>query len=206
MATDFELLEAWRAGDREAGSELFERHFVSLRRFFANKVAGARQEDLIQQTFLVCVEKQDDFEGRSSFRSYLFGIAHNVLRNAYRKGRREADRLEFGTVSVEDLRTGAISLVARRQEQQLLLAALRRIPVDYQVALELYYWEHLEGEELAEVLQVPLGTVRTRLRRGKQRLEAAVKEIADSPQQQTQTLENLEAWARDLREKVKLLP
>lgn len=204
MPTDFELLEAWRGGDRDAGSQLFERHFDSLQRFFRNKAGPERQEDLIQKTFLVCVEKKESFEGRSSFRTYLFGVAHNVLRNAYRSGKRQNDRIEFGTVSVEDLGMGAMTLVAKQQDRQILLHALRRIPLEFQVVLELYYWEGLEGQELADALGIPLGTVRTRLRRGKQRLEKVIAELATSEEQLTQTIKNIESWARELRDQVDL--
>ncbi len=202
MPSDFELLEAWRGGDRSAGNRLFEQHFPSLHRFFRNKAGPDRVEDLIQKTFLVCVEKRDDFEGRSSFRTYLFAVAHNVLRNAYRSGKRQNERIEFGTVSVEDMGTGAMTLVARQEDKQILLHALRRIPLEFQVVLELYYWENLDGNELAEALDLPLGTVRTRLRRGKQRLEKAIAELATSEAQLTNTVTNLEQWARQLRDQV----
>lgn len=202
MSTDFELLARWRDGERDAGSELFERHFDALRRFFRNKAGPQRLEELIQKTMLVCVENRDSFEGRSSFRTYLFGVAHNVLRGAYREGKRQNERIEFGTMSVEDMRTGAVTLVAREQNKALLLYALRKIPMEFQVVLELYYWENMEGQELADALGIPLGTVRTRLRRGKQRLEKIIGELAQSEHQLTQTLSNLEDWARQLRDEV----
>ena len=71
---DFELLDAWRAGSREAGSELFERHFPGLFWFFRNK-AGESAEDLVQQTFLSVVESRDRFRKDASFRTYLFTVA-----------------------------------------------------------------------------------------------------------------------------------
>jgi DNA-directed RNA polymerase specialized sigma24 family protein len=76
---DLELLAAWRGGDRDAGGELFDRHFVSIRRFFRSKV-GDDYEELVQRTFTRCVEGQQRFRGEGKFRSYLFAIAANVLR------------------------------------------------------------------------------------------------------------------------------
>ena len=76
--SDIDLLDAWRAGDPRAGNELFNRHFDSVCRFFANK-AGNEVDDLIQRTFLACVEGRDRFRGDASFRGYLFGVARNVL-------------------------------------------------------------------------------------------------------------------------------
>lgn len=202
MATDFELLESWRGGDKEAGNTLFERHFDAIQRFFRNKVGPERLEDLIQHTFLILVEKRDDFRGESSFRTYLFAVAHNVLRNAFRSHKRKNERFDFGTVSVHDVGPGPATMVAKQQDKQLLLQALRRIPLDFQVCLELYYWEQMEAKQLAEVLDLPVGTVRSRIRLGKQKLEAAIAELAQSPDQLTTTMTNLEDWARDLRDQV----
>jgi RNA polymerase sigma-70 factor (ECF subfamily) len=82
-----------------------------------------------------------------------------------------------------------------------LLHALRRLPMDHQITLELYYWENLSGSELAEVLEVPEGTVRGRIRRAKTLLEASLAELAESPQQLESTVANLEGWALSLRDK-----
>ena len=74
MNDDHDLLLAWRSGDAAAGQRLIERHLEPIHRFFSNKVPGAT-DDLVQKTFLACVEAVEAFEGRASFRSYLFGIA-----------------------------------------------------------------------------------------------------------------------------------
>jgi RNA polymerase sigma-70 factor (ECF subfamily) len=204
VLTDFELLEAWRAGDKQAGNSLFERHLDSVTRFFRNKVGPTRLEDLIQKTFLVCVEKRDSFEGRSSFRTYLFAVAHNILRNAYRANQRQGERYEFGTVSVAEMGPGPMTIAAKHQDQQILLQALRSIPLDYQIVLELTYWENLEGQEIAEVLGKPLGTVRTHIRRGKQKLQEAISQLSMSEAQLQKTMTNLESWARQLRDQVEI--
>ncbi len=200
--TDIELLDAWRDGDARAGNELFNRHFDCVCRFFANK-APNDVDDLIQRTFLACVEGRDRFRGDASFRGYLFGVARNVLRRHYRDKRYHDERFDPLLVSVHDLGPGPSLLIADKREQELLLAALRRLPLDHQITLELYYWESMSGSELAEVLEIPEGTVRGRIRRAKQLLEEALAEIAESPQQLETTMANLEGWARSLRDRVK---
>src|SRR5690606_2570480 len=65
---DQELLEAWRAGDRDSGTALFRRYFRQLRRFFYNKVPEGDVEDLMQRTFIALVETPSGFRGESSFR------------------------------------------------------------------------------------------------------------------------------------------
>jgi len=197
-ASDEALLDAWRRGDRRAGEALFERHYEPIARFFRNKVAGD-SSDLIQRTFLALVESQERFRGESSFRTFLFAVAHNVLGRHYRQKRRDGERLDFLTVSAHDLGPSPPSLLARRDEERILLTALRRIPLDYQVVLELYFWEKMTAAELAEVIGVPEGTARTRIRRAKQLLEIAIAEVGASPLLIQSTLAGLERWAADVR-------
>ena len=197
MATDGELLSAWRAGDRNAGNELFQGHFEAIRRFFVNKV-DRDVEDLVQRTFIGCVEGSDRFEGRSSFRTYLFAVANNILREFYRQKRRD-ERLDFGTCSVADLGAGPSSVIADRREQRALLEALRCIPLEFQVALELYYWEKLTGVELGEALGIPENTARSRIRRGKELLTKALTRLQRSNEVLESTDANLEVWAAGIR-------
>ncbi|MCA9705484.1 MAG: hypothetical protein KDK70_06540 [Myxococcales bacterium] len=82
---------------------------------------------------------------------------------------------------------------------RLLLAALRALPVDLQVALELFYFEHIRGPELAEVLGLPEGTVRSRLRRGREILRERLQELLRSPGMVESTMTDLESWASSLR-------
>ena len=201
MPTDLELLEAWRSGDRTAGSQLFERHFDSICRFFANKIQSD-VDDLVQRTFAACVEGKERFRGQSSFRTYLFGVAHNVLRSHLRKRRREGERFDFGLTSVFDLGLSPTTLIAQAKEQQLTLQALRRIPLDHQIVLELYYWEDMTAAELAEVLEIPEGTVRGRIRRAKQLLEEQLQLLADNDVDLESTVSNLDSWAKSLRAKI----
>ncbi len=182
VVDDFALLDAWRAGDRVAGNTLFERHFESVSRFFKNKVDGG-VEDLVQETFLACVESKASFEGRAKFRTFLLGIARNKLLMYYR--RKRGDRTSALDVSVADMgcRSGSWgSWLARDQEQRLMLAALRRLPLETQMLLELYYWEELSGPELGEAMDLPHNTVRSRLSRARVALRAKVEEPADNPE------------------------
>jgi len=72
----------------------------------------------------------------------------------------------------------------------------------YQIALELYFFEHMTGPEIAEVLGIPEPTVRTRLRRGRLALQEQVKVLASSPADVRSTLDRLEDWAVSIRAQV----
>jgi RNA polymerase sigma-70 factor (ECF subfamily) len=203
---DSALLAAWRSGDRRAGAALFHRHYESLSRFFVNKAPEAYQEDLIQQAFMAVVESIAGFEQRSSFRTYLLAIAHHVLckhvHQQVKARRRDAPDHQFLDTCAAQLGRSPSSEAAHHEEQRILLEALRRIPLTNQVVLELHYWEHLTVREIAEVLEVPLGTAKTWLRAGQQRLRAQVEKVAGTLEWKKSTLDNLEHWVRRTREAV----
>lgn len=199
MRSDLELLDGWRTGDESAGNELFDRHFAALYRFFRNKVEHGI-DDLVQQTMLACVTGRDRFREDSSFRTYLFAVARNVLYQHFDRRNRDAARIDYGTVSVVDLGESPSAIAAARDEQRLLAAALRRLPIDDQIALELYYWESMSGPELAAALELTEPAVRSRLRRALERLRLAIAELATSPGELAAVSTDLERWATSLRD------
>lgn len=198
VRADDDLLAAWRSGDEDAGVELFERYYDGVSRFFKSKAWDAAA-DLIQRTFLACLETRDRMREGTSFRSYLFGIARNILFEHYRGKRRDGRLLDFAERSLEDLGATPTTALAQAQESQLLLQALRQIPLEHQMILELYYWEDMTAGEIAGVLDVPEGTARTRIRRAKQLLEAELTARAASPQLLASTVSDLDSWASHLR-------
>jgi RNA polymerase sigma factor (sigma-70 family) len=169
---DAALCGAWRGGDRAAGEALFERHFDALYRFFESKIPGD-VGDLVQRTLLGCVEARERFRGDASFRTFLFAVARHELYGYYR-GRQRNAALDFGVSSLADLAPGPSTALRRSTEREALLTALRTIPLDLQIAVELHYWEGLRGPELAAALEIPEGTVRSRLRRALEALRAAL--------------------------------
>lgn len=201
MADDFDVLDRWRAGDREAGNELLRRHFDGLYRFFSNKV-GDGVDDLIQRTFLACVESKDRFRKQASFRTYLFTVARHELYRHFRQHRKGASDVALAEMSVEDLGTSPSKVAVRQQEHKLLLKALRRIPLDLQLAIELFYWEGLTTAEVGDVLGVPQGTAKSRLRRAREALDAQLRAVAESREVLESTLAHFEDWAKGVRAEV----
>ena len=198
--TDLELLEQWRAGDRTAGDRLFQRHFRAILRFFRNKVEPSALEDLVQQTFMACVEGRERFRQESKFTTYLFGTAYNLLRDHYRRAKKKPDAVDITEQSAVDLGAGPSTVMGRRRAHKVLLEALRRIPVQSQIVLELYYWEEMSASQTAAVLQIPEGTVRGRVRRAKELLRREIAKLDDNAAE-LETIEGgLDNWAASLRE------
>ena len=200
-SSDGELLERWRAGDAVSGEALFERYYDMVERFFLNKV-GTGVQDLVQETFMRCVESRERIKDNERFRMYMFAIAYNVLSGHLRERYRGDRAVDLGESSICDLAPGPSSLVAHRREHRLLIEALRNIPVDDQVILELHYWEQLTTHQMAEVIGIPVGTVRGRLQRARTRLEAVMQRLAESPEDLGSTLARLDDWAAECRERL----
>lgn len=199
MTTDDRaLVLAWKAGDRTAGTTLIRRHLPSLHRFFCNKVdAQPDVEELVQRTFTACAEGIERFRTDASFRTWMFAIARNMLGLWIRARRRE--EVDLSKASLVDLGAGPSTAVAKAHEQKLLLQALRRIPLESQTLLELYYWEELSAAKLGEVFGVPEGTIRGRIRAAKLDLRAALDTLSKAGEDVESTVARLEDWARSLR-------
>lgn len=198
MATDLELLERWRGGEQSAGNELFERHFSSICRFFENKVQND-VEELVQATFLACVQNRDSFRQQSSFRTYLFTIARYQLYRYLSRYKGKQALLDFHVTSLADLGSTPRSQLARGQEHEMLLQALCSLPVEQQLLIELFYWEGMDNDALAQIFEVSPTTVRTRLFRARNALRERMAELAESPSPIHLSVDNLDAWARSLR-------
>ncbi len=196
--SDAKLLAAWRGGEAAAGEALFARHFASIARFFRNKVSDDIEE-LIQRTFLGCLESQDRFAGLGSFSGYLFGIARNVLYMHLRTHSRHGHAIDVDEVSLCELGPTPSALVARLQEEQLLLDALVRLPIAHQLVVELFYWEELSVADIAVAMDMPVGTAATRLRRARQLLAAEMVALAGDAAMRDAVAGGFETWARNLR-------
>jgi RNA polymerase sigma-70 factor (ECF subfamily) len=192
---DLSLLERWRAGDAAAGTELFKRHFGSLYRFFERKTDG-EIDDLVQETFLECLKSQETFQRLSSFRTYLFAIARHVLFGHWRRRISAPLSLDFQEISIASLSTSVGSRIAQREDRAGLLAALRTLPLDQQLLLETFYWHDLDRKQLAQIFDVEVPTIGSRLSRARQALRQALDAAGEAGAPITD--DRLDAWVRTL--------
>lgn len=197
---DVELLSRWAEGSRAAGNELVERHFASVHRFFRTKV-GTDLDDVVQQTFLACLEASKRYRQKSSFKTFLFGIARNQLYTHYRQVKRR-NTIDFSVSSASDLSPSPTSALAAREHEQLFLQALQRIPLEAQLIVELVFWEEMDGETIAEVLDVPTNTAYSRVRRAKAQFRDQFLELAKSPSAFRMSFEALDMWAAEIRDRM----
>ncbi len=171
------LLKRWRSGDTDAGDVLAQRYCAAVLRFFSNKVPTA-SEDLMQKTFLACLDRGARQEVRS-FRAFLFGIARKQLLRHYEgRGQLRGEEM-MSRISLAQLATTPTERIARAQSHDLLHRALAELPLDQQIALELYYWQKLPVGDVAVALSLSEGGTRAKLHRARQKLRTVYEELSD---------------------------
>jgi RNA polymerase sigma factor (sigma-70 family) len=167
----------------EAFGELFDRHWASVNRYCRSR-AGAEGEDLAAETFRLAFDRRGAYElDRADARPWLLGLATNLIRNHLRsrsRGERAVMRLsEPGAVDDPTDR------LIERAEATLLgpkvAEALDGIPSRDRDALLLMAWSDLSYEEVAVALDVPAGTVASRISRARLRLRARLAELDCRP-------------------------
>lgn len=173
MSDDFAQWRSWVNGDEAAGGALVSRHFLAVYRFFASKLPD-QADDLTQSTFEACITVRDTFRADSNFRAFLMGIARKqLLRHLEGRGQLMGGRAA-SEVSIADLDPSPSTAMAQVQEHERLLNAMRSIPIDFQIVLELHYWQDLHTKEIATILEIPPGTVKSRLFRARERLRESL--------------------------------
>lgn len=197
QGSDAELFAAWQSGDTTAGDKLARRHYESLLRFFEYRT-GQAAEDLVQRSFAACAAARNTYRGEGTFRGFLFGIARNVLLNHLRS-RRYDDALSRLDAPEHGLgHTGMSTIVARRDEQRVLLQALVALPEELQTPLVLFYWEELKAQDFADALGCVPSTARTRLARARDALRQHIDEFAASTSTRERLTADVDGWLRSL--------
>jgi len=146
--------------------QLYEAHFRfvwrSLRRL---GVEESEVPDAVQDVFLVVHRRLPEFEGRSKVTTWLFGICYRVAgdRRKLARVRRRADGDE-GLLDAPDDRADVAAEAERRQGLALLETLLDGLPLEQRAVFTLFELEGMTGEDISETLEIPLGTVYSRLR------------------------------------------
>jgi RNA polymerase sigma-70 factor (ECF subfamily) len=160
-------------------AEIVEQHQASVFRTLA-RLTGEREgiEDLAQEVFLRLFRALPHFEGRARLSTFLYRIMVNVVNDEWsrRKQARRMDAIGEAALDVPHPAPGPAALLERSRFQEALDTALATLPLRDRMLLTLHYQEARSYEEICEVLKLPMGTVKTRLHRARERLKAALKE------------------------------
>ncbi len=179
---DQELIDEFLAGRTEAFGQLVLRYQDRLFNTLVN-VLGSHEDarDVSQEAFVHAFQKLNTFRGQSAFYSWLFRIAFNAAISHKRKTRRisvsiDATR-EITGVEPPDSRADAepSQRLEAAERQALIRSALSQLPAEYRTVLVLKEIEQLKYEDIAKIVDCPIGTVRSRIHRARLELRETVR-------------------------------
>jgi RNA polymerase sigma-70 factor (ECF subfamily) len=179
-ARDRDLVRRIAAGDEDAFRGLFRRYAptaISLARRVARQPYLA--EEIVQEAFLALWRNPEAYDpGRGSVRSWLMGMVHHRAVDAVRREESQRRRAEEAKASdvvvVEDPAEAVVEELGAPQERETVRAALQGLPEEQRQVIELMYFGGLSQSRIAERLELPLGTVKSRTLLGMRRLRAAL--------------------------------
>lgn len=164
------LLARAREGDDQARAWLVERWSAPMYRFCRRMLHNDEDaRDAAQDTLVKVLRSLEQYDPQRSFSTWAFGIARNTCIDEYRRRTRRA--WEEPTEVVDTAPT-PLARTAQNQEAEMLTAALDDLQPLYREVLVLYHFEHLKYGEIAEALEIPMGTVMNRIFRARQKLRA----------------------------------
>jgi RNA polymerase sigma-70 factor, ECF subfamily len=164
MTSDEGLMLEFQRGSVEAIAELFARYREPLYGFFCRRLESReRAEDLAQETFLAVIRAGSRYEPRALVRTYLYGIALNLVAAERRTGVRNAVLVEGGSELATNADSDAALWVRR---------ALEKLEASEREILMLREYEQLSYSEIAQLLRIPVNTVRSRLFRARMALKS----------------------------------
>jgi RNA polymerase sigma-70 factor (ECF subfamily) len=186
-SSDHRAIEASLADPRAFGV-IFERHYAAIHGYLRRRLDHRLADELASQTFLVAFDRRAGFDSRHlDSRPWLYGIATNLLRN---HRRREVRELRAIAELAPDPPTRVEGVEARIDAEGLrprLAHALAGLPEGEADVLLLSVWAELEQPEIAAALEIPLGTVKSRLSRARERMRADLELDPPAPASTTAT-------------------
>lgn len=160
-----------RSGDAEVIARLVERYQHRLYRYLLRLVSNpSTAEDLFQQTWLRVMERIQYYDPKRSFEGWLFAVAHNLAIDHLRRRQPESldEPLPSGETPLDLTQSkspGALELFLSKERAGHVAEAVSELPFAFREVITLRFEEGMKLEEIAAVLALPMGTVKTRLHR-----------------------------------------
>ncbi len=177
ISTDLELIEEVKNGNRKAYSELVKRHQKVLLRMALRFVKSLDlAEDVVQESFIKAYEKLNLFEGRSSFKSWLFQIAVNTAKNKLRDNKRKTtdiDTVQMAVSAIAETSLVQAALATQIQEE------VDKLPLKQKTALILRVYEDLSFKEISDIMDCPYDTAKANYRHALLKLKEVFEQRED---------------------------
>ena len=173
--TEADLVAACRAGRRDAFDELARRHYDRIHRLGYAMAGPEGASDLAQETFLAAVRAFPSFRGEAQVGTWLVSI----LRNQYTMWLRGRKRWRLSPLEGESERLPAPPPSTLEKGVREILERVKDLPEELRTTLVLFYVDGLKYAEIAQAMECPIGTVRSRLFEARERLKSLVEKSDD---------------------------
>jgi RNA polymerase sigma-70 factor (ECF subfamily) len=184
-ASDEELIARARAGDEPSFEAFMNRHVAAVHRWMVRAVGEDDADDMTQDVFLRAYRGLPRFRDQAPPRAWLAAIADNAIKNRYRSRSRfrrifapSADPDSLG--DRESSAAGPEEHATAGESRRSVLGALQKLPLDFRLPVVLRDLEEWSYEEIATSLELPIGTVKSRIARGRGQLRAILAPLLSS--------------------------
>lgn len=167
--SDEELVEKVREKDKELFRDVIERYEDKLLRY-AGYLMGDHEAaaDVVQDSFIKAYKNLWSFDVSRKFSSWIYRIVHNQAVNSMRKRKNEIQIESFDWVKgLRGEDKNVEEQLEKKEAEKMLADCMDKLPLKYSEPLTLYFIEEKKYEEISDILRIPLGTVGTRIKRGK---------------------------------------
>lgn len=177
VQSDEVLVDECRNGNHQAFAELVDRYKRKVHWVVRRMVGSTEDEDLTQEVFLRAYQALPNFRSDSKFSTWIYKITRNLCLSELRKRKRRGEHLsldEEGEEKVHCLlcesQNDIEQQIERRDLSRRVQELISQLPTQYRTVLTLFYLNHVSYEEIAEIMEIPLGTVKTHIHRARLRL------------------------------------
>ena len=188
-ATDKEIIERVKGGEKEAYDLLvlkYQQRVINLISRFVKNHSDAL--DVSQETFIKAYRALPNFRGDSAFYTWLYRIAVNTAKNHLTVQSRKITKSDYDVADIEQIegnmslteQTTPESLLVKDELQETILKTIENLPEDLKSAIMLREIEGLSYEEIAEVMECPVGTVRSRIFRAREMIDSKIKPLLEN--------------------------
>lgn len=172
--TDLKLIEDIADSNKEAFKALYEKYVRQVFSFVYKITKDSKlTEEVVNDTMFEVWKGAGNFKGNSTVLTWIFGIAHNKSMNELRKKRPEAlDPEEFSRFASSD--ENAEEIIVKKDRSERMNIALSELTPEHRTVLELTFYNGLSYQEIAEIMECPVNTVKTRMFYAKEKLKESL--------------------------------
>jgi RNA polymerase sigma-70 factor (ECF subfamily) len=176
--SDEEIAKKVQGGDVDVFGILVDRYEQKLLRYGRKFLSGKEDIiDIVQDVFVSVYQNIQSFDTSQRFSPWIYRICHNAFVNALRKNEYRPITIDFDTLISHPVYEDPLTFEREQKDMRVLIDhGLEQLPSKYREVLVLHYFEEMSYKDIADILQIPTGTVGIRLKRAKEALKETIKE------------------------------